>query len=265
MKKIILAIVSSAMLVLLGITVVVPAGTAAEAGHDIVVPRQYVALARMLADSKGDIDKAVEITSKAVSSVVAKGSTYEEKLALLSEISTALLAAVSDWSDADRSAVVRAIVEEALGLASAGDEGSAERVGFIKQVFAAIYYASSDSVALIAAREVLPANLKPMADYAIENAVAVLGGTEAWKCKDLYNAVIVALKGEGGEVRLLSDSMIVTVSTTTTTTTSTSTTTTTIPGAAVVKEIVRPGETTTTTRPSPVPTTKPSPTPVGLR
>ena len=260
MKKIILTIVLVGLFGMAGFNFVVSADVVAEKSAEIVVPRQYIALGRMLSDSQADIDKAVEIASKAVRSVVAKGETYEDKLGLLSEISSALMAAISDWSPAKKAAVVRAIVVEALTIAPDGDEGNTARIGYLKQVFAAIRYASNDSVSLIAALEVVPENLKAVANYAIENAMTILGGTNAWKCKDLYDAVQVALsESRGRKVNpRLSDAMVVTVSTTTTTTTSTTTTTTTIPGAAGLGV-------TTTTQPSPIPTTKPSPTPVGLR
>ncbi len=251
MKRIVLMMVVSILVSFVGYNFIVPAGFAAETGSDLLVSRQYIALARMLSDSQGDIDKAVEITSKAVSSVVAKGKNYEEKLALLSEISSCLVAAVADWSDADKIVIVSTIVKSALALAPDGDEGDAERMGFVRQVFAALRYASSNSISLVSALEVVPENLKDVATYGIENAIAVLGATRAWQCKDTYDAVITALGGEGAELPRLSEAMIVTVSTTTTTSTSTTTTTTTIPGAAI--------------GPSPVSTTKPSPTPVGLR
>ncbi len=256
MKRIILIAVASVLLSCLGYNFVVPSGIAAETDGEVVVPRQYVALAKMLADSRGDMDKAVEITSKAVSSVVEKGKNYEEKLALLSEISSCLVAAVANWSDADKIVIVSTIVKSALALAPDGDEGDAERTGFVRQVFAALRFASSNSISLVSALEVVPENLKDVATYGIENAMAVLDGAGAWRCKDIYDAVITALEGEDAELPRLSEAMIVTVSTTTTTSTSTTTTTTSIPGAAI------PGS---PSQPSPVPTTKPSPTPVGRR
>lgn len=253
MKKTVLTIVAVALTSFVGYNFIVPASLAAETRADLVVPRQYIALAKMLADSEGDMDKAVEITSKAVSSVVAKGRNYEEKLTLLSEISSALLAAIANWSDTDKVTIVSAIVKTALGIAPEGDEGNVERMGIVRQVFAAIRFAASASVPLVSALELVPENLTDVANYGIENAMAVLGGDEAWKYKDIYDSVLLSLNSDGSELPKLSAAMIVTVSTTTTTTTSTTTTTTTIPGAAI------PG------RPSTIPTTKPSPTPVGLR
>lgn len=255
MKKNVLTMVASVLICFLGYTIFVPTGIAAETTADIVVPRQYIALARMLADSKSDMEKAAEITAKAVSSVVAKGKTYEEKLSLLSEISSALMAAVVDWTEAEKTVVVDLIVTEALKLASDKAEGNYERIGFVKQVFASIRFATNDSISLINAQDRVPEDLQEFAAYAIENAMAVLGGTEAWKCKDLYDDVRAALENEESQPKL-SDAMIVTVSTTTTTTSTTTTTTTTIPGMAI------PGR---PSRPSTIPTTKPSPTPVGLR
>lgn len=236
--------------------VIVPVGTAAEVDAPIIVPRQYIALARMLADSRGDIAKAQEIATKAVASVVEKGETYEEKLELLAEIATALTAAVADWSEEARTAVISAIVEQALKLVPDGEEGGVQRVGFIKQVFAAVAYASSDSITLVSASSSVPAGLEETALGAIKSPVTVLGGKTAWHCKDLYDAVRNALGETDPERQMLRDAMIVTVTTTTTTTTSTSTTTTTIPGSAGISRYPRV---------SPVPTTRPSPTPVGLR
>lgn len=258
MKRTVLTIVSLVLISFVGYNFIIPAGIAAEASADIVVPRQYIALAKMLADSEGNVDKAVEITSKAVSSVVAKGTNYEEKLVLLSEISSCLLAAVAKWNDADKVVVASVIAKTALDLTPEGDKGNAERAGFVRQVFAALRFASSNSISLVSAFEVVPENLKDVATYGLENPMAVLGGTEAWHCKDIYDAVLASLNSEGAETPRLSDAMIVTVSTTTTTTTSTTTTTTTIPGSAI------PGRPTPPS-PSPIPTTKPSPTPVGLR
>lgn len=237
----------------------VPPSTAAENGPTIVVPRQYVALARMLADSKGDIERACEIASKAVASVVEKGKTYEEKLELLAEISTALTAAVADWSEEARTAVLSAIVEEALKLAPDGEEGSLQRIGYVKQVFAAMTYASSDSGSLVSAVDVVPEALRETALIGVKSAVTVLGGKTAWRCKDLYEAVRESLGETDSGRQMLRDARIVTV-TTTTTTTSTSTTTTTIPGSAGIASYGRPVPTS-----GPVPTTRPSPTPVGLR
>ena len=252
MKKTVLTMVALVLICFVGYNFIVPTGIAAETSTDLVVPRQYIALAKMLADSQGDVDKAVEITSKAVSSVVAKGRNYEEKLVLLSEISSALLAAVADWKDTDKVIIASVIAKSALDLAPEGVDGDAERTGFIRQVFVALCFASSNSISLVSALEVIPENLKAVANYGIENAMAVLGGTGAWQCKDIYDAVLVSLKTEESEdAPRLSAAMIVTVSTTTTTTTSTTTTTTTIPGMAI------PGRS--------IPTTQPSPTPVGLR
>lgn len=230
-------------------------GLAAEVA--VVVPRQYVALARMLADSEGDTEKACEIASKAIALVVEKGETYEEKLELLAEIATALTAAVADWSEEARTAVLSAIVEEVLKLAPDRDEGPLQRIGYIKQVFAAMTYASSDSGSLVSAVDVVPEALRETAFTGIKSAVTVLGGKTAWHCKDLYEAVREALGEEDPDRRMLRDLIVVTVTTTTTTTTSTSTTTTTIPGSDGISVYRRP-------RPV-VPTTRPSPTPVGLR
>ncbi len=256
MKKTVLTMIALVLTSFVGYNFIVPAGIAAETSPDVVVPRQYIALAKMLADSEGDMDKAVEITSKAVTSVVAKGRNYEEKLVLLSEISSSLLAAVANWEKADKVVIVSVIVKTVLGLAPDGDDGNAERAGYVRHVFAALRFASAYSISLVSALEVVPENLKDVANYGIENAMAVLGGPEAWQCKDIYDDVLASLKSEGTELPRLSEAMIVTVSTTTTTTTSTTTTTTTIPGAVIPR---RP------TPPSPIPTTQPSPTPVGLR
>lgn len=239
--------------------VLVPPSTAAGVDAPLVVPRAYIGLARMLSDSKGDIDKACEIASKSVASVVEKGETYEEKLELLAEIATALTAAVADWSEEARTAVLSAIVEQALKLAPDGEEGGLQRIGYVKQVFAAIAYASSELVTLVSAVEVVPEPLKETAFTGIHSAVTVLGGKTAWRCKDLYEVVREALGETDSDRQLLRDVVIVTVTTTTTTTTST--TTTTIPGSAGVAGYPnRPVPTS-----GPVPTTRPSPTPVGLR
>jgi len=234
-----------------------PRGTAGEPETAIVVPRQYIALARMLADSRGDLEKAREIAAKAVASVVEKGEDYDEKIRLLAEISTALMAAVADWDEPARAAIAVTLVEAALKLAPEGDEGALQRIGYVRQVFAAMAYGSSDSVPLVAALDVVPDALRQTATDAISTAVNVLGGRQAWACKDLYDAVRKAL-GEETPERMLRDQVIVTVTTTTTTTTSTTTTTTTIPGSAGISIRDRP-------TPTPVPTTRPSPTPVGLR
>jgi len=240
----------------------VPPSTAAEVDATIVVPRQYVALARMLADSKGDTEKACEIASKAIALVVAKGETYEEKLELLAEISTALTAAMADWDEEARAAVLSAIVEEALKIAPDGEEGSLQRIGYVKQVFAAMTYASSDTSALVSAVDVVPEGLKESAFLGIKAAVTVLGGKMAWDCKDLYETIRETLDDTGSDRQMLRDARVVTATTTTTTTTtSTSTTTTSIPGSAGVAGYPnRPVPTS-----GPVPTTRPSPTPVGLR
>lgn len=232
----------------------------------VVAPSQYVALAKLLAESKGDIAKAVEIAKKAVDSVVAKGGNYEEKRVLLGEIATTLLATIKDWNEEDRIAVTKAIAQAALALAPDG----AEQIGFVKEAFAAMAFASLDTVPLVAAIEELPEALQADAKDVVLEPMSVLGGTIAWGYRDLYDAVRDALGADPDEERP-GDVALVAVSTTTTTTTSTSTTTTTRPGTGLVRfvgtDAVPDVPVVTTTRPSKpvVPTTKPSPTPVGLR
>ena len=264
-KRIMLAAMLGIMGFFAGFTVNGAEDASAAPAAPVVVPSQYVALAKLLAESKGDIAKAVEITKKAVDSVVSKGKTYEEKRVLLGEIATTLLATVKDWSEADRVAVAKAIAEASLALAPDG----AERIGYVQEVFASMAFASLDTVPLISALDVLPEALQADAKDAILEPMTVLGGTTAWQNRDLYNAVRDALGADPDEERP-GDVFLVAVSTTTTTT-STSTTTTTRPGTGLARfvgtDAVPEPPVVTTTRPHKpvVPTTKPSPTPVGLR
>ncbi|MGI5870259.1 MAG: hypothetical protein ACOX9C_12555 [Kiritimatiellia bacterium] len=240
--------------------------TAATGTTPVVAPSQYVALAKLLAESKGDIAKASEIAQKAVDSVVGKGKTYEEKRVLLSEIATTLFAAIKDWRDEGRIAVAKAIAGAIPALAS----DAVERVGFVEEAFASMTFASMDTIPLIAAFDVLPEALKADAQAAVHEPITILGGTHAWACRDLYNAVRDALGARPDEERP-GDVYIVAVSTTTTTTTSTTTTTTSWPGTGLTRFVgpdAVPDVGVTTTRPPwkpVVPTTKPSPTPVGRR
>ena len=265
-KRIIFAAMLGIMGFFAGFTVNGAEDAAATPAAPVVVPSQYVALAKLLAESKGDAAKSVEIARKAVESVVGKGKTYEEKRVLLGEIATTLLATVKDWSEADRVAIAKAIAEAALALAPEG----AEQIGFVKEAFASMSFASLDTVPLIGALDVLPEALQAEAKDAVLEPMSVLGGTIAWGYRDLYNAVRDALGADPDEERP-GDVFLVAVSTTTTTTTSTSTTTTTRPGTGLARfvgtDAVPEPPVVTTTRPHKpvVPTTKPSPTPVGLR
>ena len=250
MKKISSALSAFALCCFLaGFSVIGADDGAAPAGETVIVSSQYVALAKLLANAKGDNEKASEIAAKSLRSVVEKGQTYEEKLQLLAEISTSLLAAIVDWDEASRIAIVRAIINETLRLAP---EGDAHRIGYVKQAMSAMSFASGDTVPLMAAIDELPDDLKDVGKDAVQTPLTALGGTAAWACRDLYKDVYEEIKGEPIPNE---DYSIVTVSTTTTTTTSTTTTTTTIAGSGN-EEIITPPT---------VPTTRPSPTPVGLR
>ena len=229
-------------------------GTAATGeSADIIAPRQYVQLAQLLAGNKGDAEKASAVVSKSVSEVVAKGGTFQEKQKLLSEITASLMAAVADWDAASRSAIAKAILAETPKIAP--DEPAAN-VGMVKHAVAALSLVSSDNTVMTSVIDSLPENLRKNATDASMDPTAILGGTQAWKVKDLYKAVRNAL---GDDFKEPDGGVIITmVSTTTTTTTSTTTTTTTIYGSGVAAVVP-------TTRPRSIPTTRPSPSPVGLR
>lgn len=243
-----------------GLNVIGADGTA-DTGEsaDIIAPRQYVQLAQLLAANKGDAKKAEAVVSKSVSEVVAKGATFQEKQKLFSEITASLMAAVADWDAASRSAIAKAILAETLKIAP-GEP--AANVGMVKHAVAALSLVSSDNTVMTSVIDSLPENLRKNATDASMDPTAILGGTQAWKVKDLYKAVRNAL---GDDFKEPDGGVIITmVSTTTTTTTSTTTTTTTIYGsgvAASAEEVF----VVPTTRPRPIPTTRPSPTPVGLR
>lgn len=228
----------------------------------VVVPEQYLALSNLLTKNRGDLEKCVEITKKSVLMVVSKGGTQLEKRRLLGEIATTFMATVKDWKQEERIAIAKAIALATLEIT----EEIIPRDLYIRQVFGAMAFATTDTVAIRAAIGALPKALQAEATEAVHEPMVILGGKVAWDYRDLYDAVRDALKANPDELRP-GDVIITLVSTTTTTSTSTSTTTTTIPGTGKSRFVDKDAEIEVipVIPPVVVPTTKPSPTPVGLR
>ena len=267
MKKSMFAIVVCVGCLLAGLNVIGADGETGPAGRaPAVTERQYVQLAQLLSACKGadgvvDVDKAIKVATTALREAVADGETYDEKLVILAKLTTALMGAMADWDFDSRLRVIHAMIQEVMSFAKQGsDDYAAERIGFARQIIAALAVSSVDSAALMAEVESLPEDLRATAAEAVAHPTVVLGGTLAWEISDLYKAVRGELGAPADEEKPAPVDLV-TVSTTTSTATTTSTTTTTIAGSGIV-EFVEPGALPVVPT---VPTTAPSPTPVGLR